>query len=43
MEDISEWTESPGHPDSFMKTDKCQGIVQKNAHVYQKQPRVFSG
>src|SRR5262249_55026452 len=36
MEDISEWDESPGHPASFMQMDKCQGIVQKNAHVYRK-------
>src|SRR5262249_29591004 len=36
MEDITEWTESPGHPASFMKVDKCQGIVYKDAHVYRK-------
>lgn len=35
-EDISEWTESPGHPASFMKIDKCAGLVLKDAHVYQK-------
>jgi hypothetical protein len=35
-EDISDWAESPGHPASFMQVDKCQGIVVKNAHVYQK-------
>jgi hypothetical protein len=35
-EDISDWAESPGHPGSFMKIDKCAGIVVKNAHVYRR-------
>jgi hypothetical protein len=35
-EDVMEWRESPGLADSFMKASKTAGIVQKNAHVYQR-------
>lgn len=29
-----DWTESPSHAVNFMKIDKTEGIVEKDAHVY---------
>lgn len=34
-----DWTESPSHAVNFMKVDKTEGIVEKDAHVYLRELR----
>jgi hypothetical protein len=35
-EDVLEWTESPGLAGGFVKVSKTAGIVEKDAHAYQR-------
>jgi hypothetical protein len=32
----ADWDESPGHARQFVKSEKTQGIVEPDAHVYRK-------